>query len=79
MILGGHEADGIPYRMRAAGSADTVDVILRVHREVVVYHVRDVVHIDAAGGDVRGHQHAHRAGLEVFQGAQPLILRTVGM
>ena len=39
LILGRHEADGVADRLSAAGAADAVDVILRMHREVEVHHV----------------------------------------
>ena len=73
------ETDRVADRMRAAGAADAMDVILRVHREIVIHHVRNAVHVDAARRDIRGHEHAHRAGLEILQRAQPLVLRTVRM
>ncbi len=56
-----------------------MDIILRVHREIIVHHMRDPIHIDAARGDVRSDQHPHRAGFEILQRAQPLILGTIGM
>ena len=65
--------------MRPARAPDAVDVILRLHREIVVHHVRNAVHINPARGNIRGHQHADRAGLEIFQRPQPLGLRTVRM
>src|ERR1051325_8044347 len=52
------EADGIADGVRAAGAADAMDIILRMHRKIEVHHVRDAVHVDAAGGNVRGHEHA---------------------
>ena len=61
LIFRRNEADRIADRVRAAGASDAMDVILRVHREIVIHHVRDPIHIDAARGDIRGHQHAHRA------------------
>lgn len=79
VVFGGHETDGIAHRVSAAGSAYTVDIILGVHRKIVIDHVGDVVHINPARGDIGGHENAHGAGLEVFQGAQALVLRAVGM
>ena len=67
VVLRGDEADGVADGVRAAGAADAMDVILRVHREIVVHHVRDAVHVNAARGDVRRHEHAHGAGLEILQ------------
>ena len=50
-----------------AGAADPVDVGLGVLRALVVDHVRDVGDVDAAGGDVGGHQHVDLAGAERAQ------------
>ncbi len=77
VIFGRYEADGVAHRVGAARPADAMDVVLGVHREVIIHHVRDAVHIDPAGRDVGRDQHAHGAGLEIFQGAQPLVLRAV--
>src|ERR1035441_9610839 len=54
VIVGRYEADGVAHRVSAARAADAVDVILGVHREVVIHHVRDAVHIDPAGRDQIG-------------------------
>ena len=77
MVLVRHEADGVANLIRAAGAANAVDVILHVHRKIVVHHVRDAVHVNAARRDVRRHQHPHHAFLEILQRAQPLVLRAV--
>ena len=74
VIFIGDEADGIADGIRASGASDAMDVILDVHREIVVDHMRDAVHVNAARGDVCGHEHAHCARLEIFQRLQPLIL-----
>jgi len=79
VIFGRDEADGVAHRVGAARAADAVDVVLGVHRKVIIHHVRDAVHIDPAGCNVSRDQHAHGAGLEILQGAQALVLRTVGV
>ena len=56
-----------------------MDVILRVHREIVIHHVRNPIHVDAARGNVGRDQNADGAGLEILQRAQPLILRSIRM
>src|SRR5579864_986910 len=43
---------------RAACAAHAVDEVLRDFRQIVVNHVRDVLHVDAASRDVRGHKDA---------------------
>ena len=41
--------------------------------------MRDVVDIDATGGDIGCHQHANAAGLEIVEGALARILRFVAV
>ena len=41
--------------------------------------MRDPIHIDAARGDVRGDEHTDRAGFEILQRTEPLVLRAIGM
>ena len=77
LVFVGHEADRIADRMRAAGAADAVDVILGLLREVVVDDVRDAVDVDAARGDVGRDQHRALARLEAFEREQPLALSPV--
>ena len=77
MIFVRDETDGVAHGVRAAGASDAVDIVLHMQRKIIVHHVRDAVHVNAAGGDIRRHQHAHRAGFEIFQRAQTLALRTV--
>jgi hypothetical protein len=54
VIFRHYEADGVSDRVRAASSVDAVNVILRVHGEVLNHHVRNAVHIDPAGGSGAG-------------------------
>src|SRR5690606_5386890 len=52
---------------RAARAADAVDIVFRHIGQLEVHHVRKLVDVDAAGGDVGGHQHGHFAVLEAAQ------------
>ena len=61
----------------ATGAADAVDIILRVFRQVVVDHQRNVVDVDAAGGDVGGDHHLLSAFAESLEDLDPLLLRNV--
>ena len=73
------ETDGVADCVRPAGAADPMHVILGVHGEVVVHHVRYAIHVDAARRDVGGHEHTDMSGLEILQRAQALVLGTVGV
>ena len=63
----------------APSAADAVDVVLRLVGQIEVHHMRQLVDVDAAGGNIGGHQHAHLAALEARQGAGagPLALVAV--
>jgi hypothetical protein len=61
LIFRRDEADGVAHRLRPPCAADAMHVILRMHREIVIHHVRNAVHVNAAGRDVGRHQDAHRA------------------
>ena len=41
--------------------------------------MRDPIHIDAARSDVGGDEDTDRAGFEILQRAEPLVLRAIGM
>lgn len=79
VVLGRHKTEGVANGLGAAGPANPVDVVLGVWREIVVDHMRNAVHIDAAGGNVGGDQNPDFAGLEFLQSAQPLVLGAVGV
>lgn len=66
VIFRRHETDRVADGVRASGATDAMHVILHVHREIVIHHMRDAVHVDAPRGDVRRHEHAHCARLEIF-------------
>ena len=68
-VFRSNETDRIADGMGAAGPPDAMNVILRVHREIVIHHVRNPIDIDAARGNVGRDQNADGAGLEVLQRA----------
>ena len=78
-LLAGAEGDGLAFGPGAAGASDAMDVGPGLVGQVEVDDVRDVVDVEAAGGDVAGHQHARLALLEVVQGPGADVLRFVGV
>src|SRR5439155_27149857 len=75
LIFRCNETDRMTDGVCAAGASDAMDIILRVHREIVIHHMRDPIHIVAARGDVCGDEDTDRAGFEIFQRTEPLVLR----
>ena len=57
-----HQRNRLAALARAPGAPDAVDVIFHVVRQIVVEHHLHVVHVNAARGDVRGHE-KFQAGL----------------
>jgi hypothetical protein len=66
LIFRRNKADRITDSVRAAGASDAMDIILRVHWEIIVHYMGDPIHIDASRRNVRRYKHSHRAGLEIF-------------
>ena len=64
---------------RAACAAHAVDEVLRDFRQIVVDDVRDVLHVNAASRDVRGHQDAVASLLKAGESRGSLGLRAVAM
>ena len=79
VILRGDKADRVANGMGATRASDAMNIILRVHRKIVVHHMRDSIHVNATRGDVGRDEDTDGAGLEILQRAEPLVLRTIGM
>ncbi len=56
-----------------------MDVVLGVRGDVVVDDHVDVRYVQAAGGDVGGEEDGAGLGLELVEGAQPLVLAHVAV
>ena len=74
-----HEAERLALRLRPAGAADAVHVVLGIDREIVVHHVGHAVDVDAAGDDVGGDEDLDFSVLEVLERLEPLFLRAAGV
>src|SRR6185436_18471 len=66
-LIQAHQADGGAVVAGAAGAADAVNVVFRHIGDFVVHHVRQLIDVDAASGDIGGHQGADLAALEFGQ------------
>ena len=77
LLLGGQEGDGLAVAAGAARATDTVHVGLGLAGHVEVDHQADAVHVQASGGDVRGHQHVKGAGAQPLHQALALALGNI--
>ena len=73
-VLAGDEGDRGTSCERAASTADTVDVIFELVREVEIEDVRDTVDVDTARGDIGRDEDPDFAVLKGLQGALALAL-----
>ena len=78
-LVGGAEGDRRTVEPRAARSADAVHIRLRHLGDVEVDDVRQLLDVNAARGDIGGHQHAAAALLEGRKRGLPGPLRLVPM
>ena len=78
-VLSTAERNRVAVHARARGAADTMHVSLRLHREVIINHVRNVIDIEAACGDVRGDEHLKASTVEAIQRACASGLRFVAV
>src|SRR6266550_52197 len=67
LLIGEDEGDRRAAAARSAGAAGAVNVPLVLVRRVEIDHVRDVVEVEAAGGDIGGDERRDLAGLEAGQ------------
>src|SRR5579862_8315116 len=58
----------------AAGPPDAVNVVVVAPRRIEVDHVRDLIDVEPAGGDVGRYQRRDAARLELREGALALVL-----
>lgn len=78
-LINAAKADGLSIQARTARASDAVYISLRLIGQVIVEHMRQACDVDAASGDIRSHQHAGFAALEVRQGLLAGILALVAM
>ena len=79
LVLTGHECNRITAGSGSAGSPDTVDIVFGLMGDIVVDHMRNAVHVESPGRNIRGHEHPDGTAFETFQRAITLALRAVGM
>ena len=78
-LFASEKRGGDSHLSRAASAAHAVDEVLRDIRQVVVDHVSDILHVNAARSQVGGHHHAVASLLEPCERRVALRLRTVAM
>ena len=78
-FVGSDECKGISRGFGARRAADAVDIIVRRERHIKIDHVRDVLDINTARGDVCGDHHLGAAFAKAVERLQALALAFVTM
>jgi len=78
-IIVGQETDGFAHGLGTAGTANSVHIILRMTGEVIVNHVGNAFHVDAASSDIGRYEDADATRFKILERAKSLILRPVGV
>jgi len=78
-LRAGREGRSRSTRSGASGAAHAVNEVAWSLRKIIVHHVRDAFDVNAAGGDVGGHQDAIVAFLEAAQRLVALVLAAVAV
>jgi hypothetical protein len=79
LLVTAHQAQGLALRAGTARATDAVHIVLGHIGQFEIHHVGQLIDVDAAGGNVGGHQHRQGAGLEFAQclGARALAFVAV--
>src|SRR5437870_3809567 len=64
----GHENKGVPLGAGAGGAPDAVHVVIGIGRHVEAHDVGNVVNVQPAGSNVRGHENLTFATAEAVHG-----------
>ena len=78
-LVDAHERDRVALHAGSAGSADPVDVVLGLRRELEVDDVRQAVDVEAASRDLGRDEDVDPAFLEVVERADALALGLVAV
>src|SRR5271154_5124915 len=74
-LIDGEQSGSEALRAGSSGASHAMDEILGDLRQIVVDDLRDVVHVNAAGGEIGGHEDAGTPLLESGERRGPLRLR----
>ena len=73
-LIDAAEGDRLALPAGAARASDAVDIGFRFHGHIVIEDMGKACHVDAAGCDIRRHQHPALAGFETVERCLPRVL-----
>ena len=78
-VIGSDEVDSNTLSAKTTTTANAVDVVLAVCREIIVDDQRDLLNVNTTGQEISGNEHTRRSGSELFHDNIALSLLHVAM
>jgi hypothetical protein len=71
-LLEGHKTGGSPGHLHSSCPSNTMDIVLRAIRQIVIHHVADVGHVNPAGCDIRRDENSDLSSFKSVERTEPL-------
>jgi hypothetical protein len=78
-FLGCHKTGGSPGHLHPSCSSDTMDIVLRTTRQIVIHHVTDIRHINSAGCNIRRNKNSDLPSFKSVESTETLGQTSVSM
>src|SRR4030065_2471624 len=78
-IIRGHKTGGAPGHLHRSCPSNTMDIILRGVRQIVIHHMADVRHVNPAGRDIGRDKNSDLPSLKSVKRTKSLWQRAVSM
>lgn len=71
-FLEGHETGGSPGHLHPGCPSNTMNIVLRTIRQIVIHHVADICHINPAGCDIRRDENSDLSSFKSIESTEAL-------
>jgi hypothetical protein len=71
-FLEGHETGGSPGHLHPGCPSNTMDIILRTIRQIVIHHMADIGHVNPAGCNIRRDENSDLSSPKSVEGTKAL-------
>ena len=71
-FLEGHETGGSPGHLHPGCPSNTMNIVLRTIRQIVIHHVADICHVNPAGCDIRRDENSDLSSFKSIESTEAL-------
>jgi hypothetical protein len=79
MFFEGHETGGSPGHLHPGCPSNTMNIVLRTIRQIVIHHVADIRHINPACCDIRCDENSDLSSFKSFESTEALWQTSVSV